>query len=364
MKKNYFMGFIACAALTMTGCSNDEIGGNEGQTQGEPIEFGTYLGRDAQARGGGITTANLENFGVFAFYTGQKTWKKYDSITTPNFMNNQEVTKGTDGSWAYSPLKYWPNNENDKVSFFAYAPYDKDKSWSNDQKISFTVVNDVKKQKDLLACWTSANTIDLTKQAISGKVTFNFGHALSRIGLQVAYAKDATSMSDKNEAIDGSTVISVQEVTLGNATNGTFYKTGNLFMNAAKADWTPSTEAYQSFKLESGNFVSAVAAKVTNAYQDLNADNSYVMIIPQDLSADQGFPVTIKYTVTTTDSNNTANSSTIENTITNTAKIKFEAGKAYTLKLLLGMTSVKLSASVTEWGTSSETTVNLPQNNQ
>ena len=51
MKKNYIMGVIACAALTMTSCSNDEIGGNNTK-QGDPIEFGVYLGRDAQGSRG------------------------------------------------------------------------------------------------------------------------------------------------------------------------------------------------------------------------------------------------------------------------------------------------------------------------
>ena len=45
------MGVIACAALTMTSCSNDEIGGNNTK-QGDPIEFGVYLGRDAQGSRG------------------------------------------------------------------------------------------------------------------------------------------------------------------------------------------------------------------------------------------------------------------------------------------------------------------------
>lgn len=35
MKKNYIMGVIASVALTMTSCSNDEIGGNNTK-QGDP----------------------------------------------------------------------------------------------------------------------------------------------------------------------------------------------------------------------------------------------------------------------------------------------------------------------------------------
>lgn len=27
-------------------------------------------------------------------------------------------------AWTYSPIKYWPNRDGDKISFFAYAPYE------------------------------------------------------------------------------------------------------------------------------------------------------------------------------------------------------------------------------------------------
>ena len=122
MKKNYIMGVIACAALTMTSCSNDEIGGNNTK-QGDPIEFGVYLGRDAQeSRGSIITTDNLNKFGVTAYL---------EMADIPDFMYNQEINKNTDGSWTYSPVKYWPTmaSEGHKdcmISFYAYAPYTTD----------------------------------------------------------------------------------------------------------------------------------------------------------------------------------------------------------------------------------------------
>ena len=37
-------------------------------------------------------------------------------------MYNQLVEK-KNGTWQYTPLKYWPNNDSDKISFFAYAPH-------------------------------------------------------------------------------------------------------------------------------------------------------------------------------------------------------------------------------------------------
>ena len=48
-------------------------------------------------------------------------------------MHNQMVKfDGTNNVWTYSPVKYWPNRQNDKISFFAYAPYESD--WQNGSK--------------------------------------------------------------------------------------------------------------------------------------------------------------------------------------------------------------------------------------
>lgn len=52
MKQNYFIGLIACAALTMTGCSNDEINVPQQSQGNNAIEFSTYLGRNAQGSRG------------------------------------------------------------------------------------------------------------------------------------------------------------------------------------------------------------------------------------------------------------------------------------------------------------------------
>ena len=60
--------------------------------------------------------------GVFASYTGKL---DYESTTVaPDYMYNQEVRYTSSGVWEYAPVKYWPNDANDYVSFFAYAPYE------------------------------------------------------------------------------------------------------------------------------------------------------------------------------------------------------------------------------------------------
>ena len=371
MKKSYLLGIIASAALAMTGCSSDEMAVNEGGNA-QAIEFGTYVGRDAQVRSTNAITGlsdlqkESNGFGVFAFYTENKTFESA-GITTPNFMNNQKVEwkEGTNGAWEYSPVKYWPNNVGDKVSFFAYAPYAAGKTWAEGNKIAYTVENDVKKQVDLLFC---AGQTDKTKQNITDKVSFEFKHALARIGFSVAYAVDQTAAGGK---LDDKTTITINKVVLRKKgatteTEGVFCKSGNLTLTAADADaaWADKKDA-QAFTLVSGgngNFKANVLNNTTSKIDQLNADDSYVMIIPQSTE----FEVYVEYTVTTTDSSLTDNKSEITNKITTAVNtINFQANKAYTLDLVLGMTSVKVNATYTDWeSVTPSTTVNVPANTE
>ena len=62
-----------------------------------------------------------QSIGVYAYYHDNTTWS---AAAVPNFMWNQQATcleKG--GNFSYSPLKYWPNESDDKLSFIAYFPY-------------------------------------------------------------------------------------------------------------------------------------------------------------------------------------------------------------------------------------------------
>ena len=72
MKKNLtMMAFVACAALTIVSCSNDEVADSAVKQKEQAIEFGTYVGRDVQSRGAVATIDDVKNnsFGVFAYYT-------------------------------------------------------------------------------------------------------------------------------------------------------------------------------------------------------------------------------------------------------------------------------------------------------
>lgn len=117
---------LATAAALLSACNNevDEVvTGYVPSTDAIAFEA-VEIGSTTRASGELSTTvlkALPEGFGVFASYTGQYSYESRS--VSPDFMYNQQV-KWVNDSWSYSPVKYWPNNENDYVSFFAYAPYE------------------------------------------------------------------------------------------------------------------------------------------------------------------------------------------------------------------------------------------------
>ena len=170
MKKILLLAASAVVALASCTQSDEIFNGPDLEAQAKAdnaITFSTYLGQGAQTRSGYVgnisTTELKENgtnktngFGVFAYYTGDNDYENFRAKTGekyPNFMYNQNVswTTSNDRSgyigaesnnmWAYTPLKYWPNDiastavddQTDpatgsatyggKLSFFAYAPY-------------------------------------------------------------------------------------------------------------------------------------------------------------------------------------------------------------------------------------------------
>lgn len=380
MKTKIHFGLIALAMLAMSSCTKEVT--VDQVNPDTPIEFGTYLGRAAQTKGSIATldaaTVGLQTtgFGVYAFYTGTTAYEAFQTNDkAPDFMANEKLTYSN--GWTYSPVKYWPNNTNDKLSFFAYAPYyDGNTATSNitavsakdtkgDPTLTFVVAdeggNTVSNQVDLLyACLP-----DQTKPNVGTQTTFNFQHALSRIGFKAQAVVDAVNKDDQIET-DGNTpdndktigsladgtTITVNSITL----SGPFQKSGVLDLTTGNfsANDNTSTVKY-SPSLESN--ATTVTSAISN---ELNAKTDYMMLIPGTF---ENVTVTVNYTVTTTDSKLDGGSSAITNIIESKPfKITLAKGKAYTFILHLGMKSVELSATVTDWGTDTTIVANVPLN--
>ncbi|MBR4088128.1 MAG: fimbrillin family protein, partial [Bacteroidales bacterium] len=400
MKKNLLIGLAALAAVTITSCQKDQVINQVPQEQA--IEFGTYVGRDAQTKGSVTDISTLcgaandtKGFGVFAYYTGTS---DYTSTLTPNFMYNQRVYGTASGAqdptytWSYSPIKYWPNNTGDKISFFAYAPYNHNNSnysisasnTQGDPTISYNVSDDLTNHVDLLYAVPHEN---VTKQDIDEEINFHFYHALSRIGFKVEAMVDNKNGDNTGESDDDTTTpngsinapasqdatgttITLKELSL----SGKFYPSGTLNLATSSTPTSPASSApiwnsttpnaIKTFTILNNQDTDDIT--VTTAKTTIKEDE-FLMIIPQnfaevlDPASDEEVTIKVIYDVTTTDSSNSANSSTITNTITESFNFNFEAGKAYSFNLHIGLTSVKFTANVEDWD-ESDVAVNVPIN--
>ncbi|MBO4464726.1 MAG: fimbrillin family protein [Prevotella sp.] len=127
MKKMRRYLFLMISSVLLAACNNDvDNVGNEGYVPSNKVIVFDAAEEGAVTRANGMIDDNVlktKGFGVFGCYTGDMTYE--NTTVSSDFMYNQLVTYNSNSRvWEYSPLKYWPNNSADYVSFFAYAPYE------------------------------------------------------------------------------------------------------------------------------------------------------------------------------------------------------------------------------------------------
>lgn len=420
MKK--YLILAASAVLVLAACAKVETIKNDVP---EAINFGVYAGNAASKAVSAtdfnsLTTALLQSstngFGVFAYYTDDAT---YASSTKANFMYNQQV-KYSSGAWSYSPIKYWPNEHGtsaksagvDRLTFLAYAPYvanfdlDNDNGESikdnqtpaaaategiiamtknnvaGDATLTFQVPASAENQIDLLYGTLGAKSVnvdgteegtvggpikDLTKQQTNGKVNILFKHALSKVAINI---KDVVDQEDPTSTIDPDagtagkfTKVFVESVTLKGTDLGTKGKL-NLYTGA----WSDETKA-TSFSVTP--LPSDIYAAAPTTYLDKPgvqetglAQTIDLMLVPVHGSTSKIDRVDIVYYVCTKDDNLDGGVSVVKNTIYKEGlNIAIAQGKQYNLNILLGLTSVDVTADVEPWDViTPDVDVNLPQN--
>ena len=459
MKKLFI--FAASSLLMLASCSesNDFV---NNVAQDSPIAFSAYNGNGTRAGYAGdisSTTLQTTGFGVFAYNTGASDYGATGHSTmattedtpnwAPNFMWNQQVTYSS--GWVYTPLKYWPNGVDtngaseatvQKLSFFAYAPYVDVASGSGetgitalsanyvngDPKVTYALSgsgNDV----DLLWGTTSTNgaTVggvaqagvgsdlkvsdtsvanlneNLTKMNTSGKVGFNFKHALAKIkDVQVKVDPDNVNIeTDANER--PRTKITVSNITItstnftdNNKSEGEGKKStkGGVF-NLATGIWNlTETDAAQSSTEQITPTGDSGAHNVLNANmidpETVDAANLFGTTTPSVTTGITGvtteyvtaynsttrrplmlmpgtkprFTVAITYTVRTEDANLAAGYSETTQTITKTVDFADPVllNKQYILRLSLGLTTIKVDAAVADWVDDGTQVITLPVN--
>lgn len=90
---------------------------NEGSTTSAPATRGVGDGEFTN------TELQASGFGVYCWYTGSNDFVSPLTAGTTILMMNQHVTYNNTDLWHYTPSKYWPLNDQEKLTFRAYAPY-------------------------------------------------------------------------------------------------------------------------------------------------------------------------------------------------------------------------------------------------
>ncbi len=440
--------------LLLTACSVDKEGEqvlvNPGvSADSMAVAFSAYAHR-ANTRSGlpGVTRLNSlqqakedgGGFGVFAYYTDLK---KYDQTYVPNLMYNQGVFyNNVVNMWDYNPIVYWPNeygfdgysDDEDKVSFFAYAPYVENVSAAagsvddatygiigfsrnnsqGDPMVRYRASFDPSKSVDL--CWgvcdetswgiiqnSSAQTmtpglpwLDVEHPAgIQQRLKFTFHHALAQLNVQIDTDADVIAHTEAGDELDPSTKVYVRSISFtGIAMEGALNLNNVVPNEALWLDWCGCTDLNygQSVTVHDGRRngregapgaealneiptglnpaiiqTSTPTTGVTNTFQNLFAPASLdpaqaltdaVCVIPTG----EAMTITIVYDIETANPNlagylsdGVTHGVSIENKITKTVTFGDELGAGlennhkYTLKLHLGMNSIKFDADVSDW---------------
>lgn len=218
MKGAYILIPLLCTLCT--GCDSED----ESLMSTREIGFSTTVASSEAEPGtrAEATTDNLTEMGVFAYFTSTGNFSNGSS--TPNHLYNQSVKKAG-GIWTYSPIRYWPANANEKVSFFAYAPHTAAVSGNANDKIRIakpTAFNAPgrpvisysapKGELDLLLstgvtdCTNTHDPVQFTMKHAMTKVVFkvqlNDGDSKTITGISTECASSADfSINDANTAV-------------------------------------------------------------------------------------------------------------------------------------------------------------------
>ena len=398
------MILAAAAALALVACAKVETIQNT--TEENAISFNVYASKANATKAGGeagaqtnltLGDANKSGFGVFCYYSDNTNAGNTADYTNtpssnflPNFMWNQQVNGNGDGTaaataWTYSPVKYWPNETNatytdggiDKLTFFAYAPYvDATKatgkvgtetegitelsiySTTGDPTLTYVIPADAANHVDVL--YADATSLkNLTKPNGNTAVTFPFKHALTSIVFRVQTfidgVNDTDDLDDEGLAVDNATTVTLTDLNFGGST---IYPSGKL--NIATGEWTPEATEAKTF---ANTGINQVVTK-TKAYVTADGTNSTdpinITMIPNTTST--AYNISVVYTVETTDNHLADNKSTVTNNIKNTMNLSLAAGKRNIIDVVLGLYTVKVTATVEDWDDETAQEVDLPKN--
>lgn len=200
MQNKYFIKaviFILVAFLSVSCANNDPL--TESELSTAQISFTKNNAAFQLTK----VESGIEKFYVYGYYTGNLLFQDYVANGNPpksDWMLHQEVTHYGNGEYGYNPVKYWPANENDKITFLSYT-------YSPNTQVTPVSPNPITKLGEPKFKYTtkiedptgdflvSQPAYDLTRK--NGSVKFYMQHVLSRTRFNIK----STSVNIKIKSI-------------------------------------------------------------------------------------------------------------------------------------------------------------------
>lgn len=390
MKERY--AILMIALLSAFACSKVEVLDNSPE---DAIDFSWYTMKssaatkaDASYVGQGSTNLPLgSSFGVFGYFHPQRSgaagsWSDV-AENSPNLLYNEEVTIGGTTSaytYTYEHSRFWPKNTLDRISFFAYYPYqnqlntdgsanenavvepvlDKDNAHNGMVSFNYQVKPNAADHVDLLISdlckdqskkiWDGDHNKGLTGTD-NGKVKFFFHHALSLVRIK-AVNFDASGNPDVTMDVDS--------IKFNN-----IYVYGNclptLGATNSNTGRTTVTETWSNLldKRPGEAKAKGVTGKVAyDSDTDTWDSSKYMLMIPHS-SFPMGATISVYYSLTRTTDAKTGEHYTYSGNVL-TANLaspscsSWLAGKIYTYTINLNLKAISVTASVENWFPSGE----------
>lgn len=377
--------FLMGTVLLLASCMQHEVLEIAEDPTPEPLGFDVYSARPGDLTKADDTyvptgTGHLPSgsqFGVFAYLHDEKngnagSWTD-DNNNHPNLMYNQpvSVTKNADNSYSYdyNPKRYWPKNDKQTISFYAYYPYDPyqkdvtpsthgimhnlDKNTDGMGALRFNLSEDVTRQVDFLV---SDLCMDQSKKdgrltgssagGDEGKVRFTFHHVLAQVRVNVIKVtsenpkividEDSFKFRFYRFPVAGTCIPDPGTAQLNGYTPCTFNWDNQM---------TTVVETIEGVQVERDSKMEVPS------YSDPGDPDhdDFLLVIPHTVGDNERLEVT--FDLTRSDYHNEAYSYA-NNPLFGYLKGKisaFEAGKIYTFNLTVGLNEIKFDAEVSDW---------------
>lgn len=354
-----FLSFFILLCCVSCSLENNE---NVAMEDSASISFDTSWGKDVQTRGNEMVYHSICEIGIFAKMKSDGDWQDGKNFDPSSFMNNVNfsrhwVTEINNWSkWDYTPHHYWPENENQKINFFAYAPRRESASLNledNHVRLYHSTSNE---NVDLVwACSLNQNKSTVSKS--ENKVKLQFKHSLAKISFNIL-----SDFLDRDTVNGAQIILKSVKLCADSVGNGGVFIDGG-YLNLATGKWdkddplSPRTVYTWTSKTDTKKKEGFLLSSDTINYKNTSitvSDKSYLFILPQTKNYE--FYLIVEYVLKHADG--MKENRQIRGLVNSKKSMDFVAGKAYNfvLNIPLNRIQVDVDTNVEGWTSTTTTT--------